>query len=203
MDVFCTHMRRAIARTVAGQDHIETLRGKGVSVPAKTADIRGIAGIGLPACVAWVGKDGAEARVVVARYGDVAPAIARAMRSGGAVRIAQCVTGHEVACGVMADGKKALPLVPVDLIPRSRHEAVPHLTERQIERVQQLAKEAHVALGASAHSCMRCVVAGHEAYVIAVDLSPALSPESAFMQGAAIAGVTRADLRSGRKPKLL
>jgi len=182
---------------------LEALRKKGVSVPALTADIRGIAGIGLPAFLVTVDGDGSQVKTLIARYGDVAPAFADAARSGKAIYVAQCVSGHEVACGVMADGKKAMPLVPVELIPRSRHDAVPHLTERQIERVQRLAKDAYIASGASAHSCVRCVVTGHEAYVVGIDLSPTLGSGSAFMQSASVAGMTVADLRSERRPKLL
>lgn len=198
-------MRKLVSRVKIGGEYgqLEALRKKGVVVPALTDDLRGIAGIGLPAFVVMVGRDGAHEKAAIARYGDIAPALARAARSGKNSFIAQCVTGQEVACGVMADGKDALPLVPVDLVPRSRHEAVPHLTERQIERVQKLAKDAHVASGASAHSCVRCVVKGHEAFVVAVDLSPSLSPGSAFMQSASVAGMTLADLRVARKPKLL
>lgn len=198
-------MRKAVFRTKIGGEYgqLEALRRKGVAVPALTDDLRGIAGIGLPAFVVMVGRDGVHTKTAVTRYGDIAPALARAARSGKTAFIAQCVTGQEIACGVMADGKKVLPLVPVDLVPRSRHEAVPHLTERQIERVQRLARDAHVASGASAHSCVRCVVRGHEAYVVAVDLSPSLSYGSAFMQSASVAGMTLADLRGARKPKLL
>lgn len=182
---------------------LEALRRRGVAVPAFTADLRGIAGIGLPAFVVTVGRDGAHAKTAITRYGDIAPAMGRAAQSGKKMYFAQCVTGDEVACGVMVDGKCALPLVPVDLIPRSRHEAVPHLTERQIERVQKLAKDAHVASGASAHSCVRCVVREHEAFVVSVDLSPALSPGSVFMQSASVAGITLADLRGSRTPRAL
>lgn len=198
-------MRKTVSRAKIGGEYaaLEALRKKGVVVPAFTDDLRGIAGIGLPAVLVTVGHDGAHAKLPITRYGDIAPAIASAARSGKKAYVAQCVVGHEVVCGVMADGKKALPLVPVEAIPRARHEAVPHLTERQMERVQKLAEEAHVASGASAHSCVRCVVRGHEAFVVSVDLSPSLSPGSAFMQSASVAGMTLADLRSSRTPRAL
>lgn len=204
-DGMIIHMRKPVSRMKAGGEYamLEVLRRYGIAVPAFTSDLRGIAGIGLPAFLVTVGGDGMHAKTAITRYGDIAPAMGRAAQSGKKIYFAQCVTGDEVACGVMVEGKKALPLVPVDLIPRSRHEAVPHLTERQIERVQKLARDAHVALGASAHSCVRCVVKGYEAFVVSVDLSPALSPGSAFMQSASVAGVTVADLRSNRAPKLL
>lgn len=190
-------MRKAAHSAMIGGEYalLEALREKGVAVPKATDDLRRIGEVGLPAFVVSVARDGAQAKTAVVRYGDIAPAIAKAVRTGSAVYVAQCVAGHEMACGVMADGRKTVPLVPVDAIPRSPHEALPwHVTERQLERVQALAKAAHRASGAGTHSCVRCIVVGHAAYVTSVEPAPALTPSSLFVRSAAVAGITLPEL---------
>ena len=171
----------------------EMLREKGVSVPPFATDMRDIGSVGLPAFVVARGTGKKEA---VARYGDIAPAIAKASRAGKDIFVQKCVAGHEIACGVMRHERKLVPLMPVEAIPRSRHESVPwHLTERQIGHVQKLALAAHKALGKARHSCVRCVVSGNEAYVTAVELSPALTHGSLFAHSAAVVGFTLPELK--------
>ena len=173
----------------------EALRKKGVSVPPFATDMKDIGKVGLPAFIMSRAKGGKVTKETVMRYADIAPAIAKASRAGAEVVVQRSVAGHELACGVMRHERKLVPLMPVDAIPRARHESVPwHLTERQIERIQALAVKAHKALGRATHSCVRCVVSGKDAYVTAVELSPVLSRGSLFAHSAAIVGFTLPEL---------
>ncbi len=174
---------------------LEALHAKGVAVPPFATDLRDIGGVGLPAFVIARGGGGATKKEAVARYGDIAPAIAKASRGGAEVFVQKSVAGHEIACGVMRHERKLVPLMPIEAIPRARHESVPwHLSERQIGHVQALALAAHKALGIATHSCVRCVMSGQEAYVTAVELSPALAHGSLFAHSAAVVGFTLAEL---------
>ena len=174
---------------------LEILRTKGVSVPPFTTDLRDIGEVGLPAYVISRGGNGPDVRTAVARYGDIAPAIARAMRSGASVAVQKCVPGHEVARGVMEHEGKTVPLMPIDALPRPRHEAVSwHMAERQIARVQKLAAKAHEACGALGHSCVRLVASPHGEYVTSVEFAPALTRSAAFVHSAAVVGFTLPEL---------
>ena len=168
----------------------EILRAKGVAVAPFATAVEGIAGVGIPAVVIARHAGGLDARTMVARYGDIAPTFARVAKAKQFF-MQKYVTGHEVACGVLKDGRNVLPLVPVDALPRSLHESGAwHMTPAVQDGVQAVAKAAHKALGIKGHSCVRFVVDGVTPYVTGVEVAPSLARTGLFMRSALLAGFT-------------
>ena len=171
----------------------ETLKAKGVVVAPFTTAVEDIAGVGLPAIV--IARNAtASVRMMVAKYGDIVPVIARAAKAESFF-MQRHVTGHEVACGVITDGRKIIPLVPVESIPRSLHESGAwHLKPAVADAIQATAKAAHAALGAKGHSCVRMVVDGSVPYVTGVEIHPSLARTSLFMRSAKLTGLTEEEI---------
>lgn len=169
---------------------LETLAEHGVAVAPFATAVENIADIGLPAVVVARYADMSPVRRVVVKYGDIVPALAHAAKAHGFF-MQKHVGGHEVACGVIMDGRKILPLVPVETIPRSLHESGAwHMPSAVQDAVQATAKAAHAVLGVKGHSCVRMVVNGVIPYVTGVDMSPSLARTSLFMRSALLAGLT-------------
>ncbi len=168
----------------------ETLRAKGVAVAPFATALEDVGTLGIPAVVVVRNAGVPAVRTMVANYGDVVPAVAAAARAGRFF-MQKHITGHEVACGVIRSGRKILPLVPVDAIPRPLHESgawyMPIATQ---DAVQALANAAYSAIGAKGHSCVRMVVDGSTPYVTGVDINPSLAHTSLFMRSALLAGLT-------------
>lgn len=182
------------------QTLFETLQKKGVRIPLFRTEARTIAAVGVPALIMWYpraarGKKAVLQRAMVARISEVAPTLLQT-RKCTALFIQQYIAGYEIACGVMKHGGHAVPLVPVEVIPRERHASLPwHLSEEHIELVQRAAHKAHEAMGAGTHSSVRCVVTHtNQVYVTGVDCVPPLSPTSLFVQSARAAGFTVSEL---------
>lgn len=172
----------------------ETLAEHGVAVAPFATSLEDIAGVGLPAVVVAQSADMPATRTMVAKYGDVVPAIASAAKAGKFF-MQKHVTGHEVACGVTMHGRKILPLVPVETIPRPLHESGAwHLLPAVQDAVQAAAKAAHAALGVRGHSCVRMVVEGSVPYVTGVEIHPSLARTSLFMRSAKLAGLTEEEI---------
>lgn len=173
---------------------LETLAEHGVAVAPFATTIEDIAGIGLPAVVVARHADMPATRTMVVKYGDIVPAFAAAAKAHGFF-MQRHVTGHEVACGVIMDGRKVLPLVPVEAIPRSLYESGAwHLKPAIQDAVQAVAKAAHTALGAKGHSCVRMVVNGTVPFVTGVEVHPSLARTSLFMRSAKLTGLTEEEI---------
>ncbi len=181
----------------------ETLRAKGVSVAPFATVMEDIGNVGIPAVLAVRYTGRPAVRVMVAKYGDIVPAVAKAAKAKGFF-MQKHVTGHEVACGVITEGRKILPLVPVDAIPRPLHESGAwHMAPAVQDAVQALAKGAHKALGIKGHSCVRLVVEGAVPYVTGVDAAPPLSHAGLFMRSALLAGFTAEEVYGSVGPNSL
>lgn len=182
-----------VTRRTAPKDEyeiLETLAEHGVAVAPFTTSLEDVAGVGLPAVVVARHADMPATRTMVVKYGDIVPALATAAKAHGFF-MQRHVTGHEVACGVVMDGRKVLPLVPVEAIPRPLHESGAwHLKPAMQDAVQAVAKAAHTALGAKGHSCVRMVISGAIPYVTGVDINPSLLRTSLFMRSALLTGLT-------------
>ncbi|MDO8582557.1 MAG: hypothetical protein Q7R63_00995 [bacterium] len=169
---------------------LETLAECGVAVAPFTTSLEDVAGVGLPAVVVARYAEMPATRTMVAKYGDIVPALAHAAKAESFF-MQRHVTGHEVACGVITEGRKILPLVPVEAIPRSLHESGAwHLKPAMQDAVQAVAKAAHTALGAKGHSCVRMVISGAVPFVTGVEVHPSLARTSLFMQSALLTGLT-------------
>ncbi len=186
-----------MTRRVAPKDEyaiFEMLAEHGVAVAPFATTLEDVAGIGLPAVVVARHENMPATRTMVAKYEDVVPAFAQAVKAGGFF-MQRHVTGHEVACGVIMDGRKVLPLVPVEAIPRPLHESGAwHLKPAVQDAVQAVAKAAHIALGAKGHSCVRMVVNGTVPFVTGVEFHPSLARTSLFMRSAKLTGLTEEEI---------
>ncbi|MSR73493.1 MAG: hypothetical protein EXS60_00305 [Candidatus Pacebacteria bacterium] len=182
-----------LARTRAPKDEyaiFETLGAAGVAVAPFTTSLEDIGSVGIPALVVTRHAGALPVRTMVAKYGDIVPALAQATRAGRFF-MQKHIVGHEVACGVITHSRKVLPLVPVETIPRPLHESGAwHLLPAVQDAVQAVAKAAHIAVGAKGHSCVRMVVAGTTPYVTGVDMAPSLARTSLFMRSALLTGLT-------------
>lgn len=168
----------------------ETLAEHGVAVAPFATTLEDIGSVGIPAVVIARYRDLPDLRTVVAKYSDIVPAFAHTAKAKGFF-MQKYIMGHEVACGVIMDGKKVLPLVPVDAIPRSLHESGAwHMAPAVQDKVRALAHDAHTAMAIKGHSCVRMVVNGAIPYVTGVDMSPSLARTSLFMRSALLAGLT-------------
>src|SRR3989344_5841240 len=173
---------------------LETLAEHGVAVAPFTTTLEDVAGVGLPAVVVARHADIPATRTMVAKYSDIVPAFTQAVKAGGFF-MQRHVTGHEVACGVITEGRRVLPLVPVETIPRSLHESGAwHLKPAGQDAVQAVAKAAHTALGVKGHSCVRMVVSGATPYVTGVEIHPSLARTSLFMRSAKLTGLTEEEI---------
>lgn len=174
----------------------EKLKAAGVAVPPFATDARGVGFVGLPAVVVARFKNKPCEKIMITRYGDIAPAIARAVRHTRSFFVQRHMSGHEIACGVMEDGKRLMPLVPIETVPRLRHESVPrYMTASVVHAVQAQAKKAHRAAGAKRYSCVRLVVAEGTPYVVRVDAAPPLTRTGLFTRSAEVAGFTLPELQ--------
>ena len=171
-------------------DLFEALKAGGVPVAPFATSVAAIGAVGIPAMIVVRHANKSVVRTMVAKYCDVAPAVAKAAKAKEFF-MQKHITGHEVACGVLVSGRKILPLVPVDAIPRSLHESGAwHIKPAVQDAVQALAKAAHKAVGAKGNSCVRFVVDGATPYVTGIDCSPALTHTAPFMRSALLAGFT-------------
>lgn len=162
----------------------------GVAVAPFATNFEDIGNVGIPAVVIARSADTARGHTMVTKYGDIVPALARVAKAGGFF-MQRHITGHEVACGVITHGRKILPLVPVEAIPRPLHESGAwHMPPAVQDAVQATAKAAHVALGTKGHLCVRMVVEGSVPYVTGVEMHPSLARTSLFMRSAKLAGLT-------------
>ena len=174
----------------------ESLRKKGVAVPPFATVVAEVGAVGIPAVVIARNASGAHTRTMVVRYGDIVPAVAHATRTSPQFFMQRHIVGHEVVCGVIMDGKKIIPLVPVEAIPRALHESSAwHMKSAMADAIQHLAKAAHAALGTKTHSCVRLVVAGSTPYVVGVDVAPPLTRTGLFMRSAMLAGFTEEEIK--------
>lgn len=174
----------------------ETLKAKGVAVPPFATSMEDVGTVGIPALFVIRHTNKAPERTMITKYGDIARVLAHAaQKKNPRFFMQRHIAGHEVACGVMADGRKIVPLVPVEIIPRSFHESGPwHMRGHVADAVQALAKKAHTGIGAKKYSCVRFTVDGTTPYVTAVDSAPALTRTGLFMRSAEVAGFTAAEI---------
>ena len=185
---------------------LQTLQKKGVTTPFFVEEAHRIAEIGLPALVIYYprakrGEEKKARQTMIARYGDVIPALMSAAREKK-MYIQQYVSGYEVVCGVMEHKGNVVPLMPIEAIPRAHYEAVPwHWSEKQIELCQEMAVRAHRAVRAKQYSCVRCVIdKDKKIYVTGIDQTPPLAQTSLFVQSARAAGFTFAELKKRNLP---
>jgi|GEM_PF-2334109 len=173
----------------------EKLAACGVSVAPFTTSLAGIATVGIPAKLV-TRTTLSPYSATIARYGDIMPAIVRAVRSAKPFFLQRHVTGHELACGVVMDSRKIVPLVPVEIIPRISHEThALHMSSSVLDAVATEACRAHKALRIKGHSCVRMVVEKGVPYVVGVEASPALVRTSCFMRSALLAGLTEEEIK--------
>lgn len=155
-----------------------------------------IADIGLPLTVSAWPWNGGGFRAVVARYRDIAPALAKARAHSPFVMIQRYAAGHAIACGVMTHGKECSALMPVDVIPRARGETMPwHVSDRQIETVRERALQAHKAVSAAPYSCVYFIVSEDDAYITNIIEAPPLARDSLFAHSASAVGFTLPELK--------
>lgn len=137
-------------------------------------------------------------------------AVKRAFEYDHRALVQELIVGREVSCGVIeiADGLTALP--PTEIIPRSAEfydydakyvagasEEItpPNMPEETIGRIQQLSKQAHVALGCKGYSRTDMFVNNNdEIYIIETNTLPGMTPTSILPQQAAAAGISFSDL---------
>ena len=163
----------------------EILRSKGVAVAPFATVVAEVGAVGIPAVVIARNVNGAHTRTMVAKYGDIIPAVTHAVRTSPQFFMQRHIMGHEVVCGVIMDGRKIVSLVPVEAIPRALHESSAwHMKTGVADAIQYLSKAAHAALGTKTHSCVRLVVAGSTPYVTGVDIAPPLTRTGFFMRSA-------------------
>lgn len=180
---------------------LRALQKKSVAIPPFVEGVSRISEVGLPALVIYYPRvnrgEGKKAwQTMITRYGDVIPALMAVAREKK-IYIQRYVAGHELACGVMKHKGKVMPLMPIEVIPRAHHEAVPwHWSEEQIEAVQEIAARAHRAVHAKKYSSVRCVVdKDKKIYVTAIDQAPLLNKTNLFTQSARAAGFTFTELK--------
>jgi D-alanine-D-alanine ligase-like ATP-grasp enzyme len=173
----------------------ETLKALGIAVAPFATAVSEVGVVGIPALVVGCNASGVHVRKMIARYGDIIPVISHTARTFPRFFMQRHIIGHEVACGVLRDGRNILPLVPVDAIPRSLHESGAwHMAPAVQDKVQALAKATHTAIGARGHSCVRMVVAGATPYVTGVDVNPSLAHTSLFMRSAKLTRLTEEEI---------
>ena len=175
----------------------ETLKERGVAVLPFATTVADICVVGIPAFFVMRHATRPPERTMITKYGDIARVLAHATQKKSAGLFMQrCIAGHEVACGVIVSGKKTMPLVPVEIIPRSLHESGPwHMKGAVADAVQVVAKAAHKAVGGKKYSCVRLIVEGTTPYVTAVDIAPPLTRTGLFMRSAEVAGFTYAEIK--------
>lgn len=176
---------------------LRALQKKRIPVLPFVAGPQRIADIGLPAVITAPQRGGDGFRAVVARYSDYAPAMALAYAHSPLVMVQRYIAGDEFACGVMKHEGRLVSLMPIEALPRARHETLPwHIPERRIEEIQTLALQAHKAVRAGAYSSVRCVISpSAEIYVVGVESCPSLTKTSLFMRSATAVGFTVTELQ--------
>lgn len=172
------------------------LKKNGIPAVPCAAHPHMIATIALPLIVSAQPWSGNGFRTIVARYGDIAPALAAAHAHSPFVMIQQYIMGHEIACGVMAQGTILTAFMPVDTIPRQAENTVPwHLQEKRIELLRERAVQAHRAINAARYSCVRFIVSENDAYITDIAWAPPLLPHGMFVESARAVGLTLPELR--------
>ncbi len=189
-------VKRHATKTKDAYAIFETLKAKGVAVPPFATVVEDVGAVGIPALFVTRHANKSSERVMITKYGDIVPALAHAVRKSPQFFMQRYIAGYEVACGVMTNGRKLVPLVPIEAIPRALHEScVWHLKQGVTDAVQVLAKKAHAAVGAKKYSCVRFVIDGATPYVTGVDIAPPLTRAGLFMRSAEVAGFTPAEIK--------
>lgn len=172
------------------------LQEKNIPILPFTAHSSLIADIGLPATVSAGLWNGNGFRMVVARYGDIAPALAEAHAHSPFVMIQRYAAGHAIACGVMAHGNEVSALMPVEIIPRTQGDMVPwHLSDQQIETVRNYAVQAHQAINAAPYSSVHFIVSEHDVHITDIIWAPPLIRDTLFVHSASAVGFTLPELK--------
>lgn len=152
-------------------------------------------------------SQGSSVGVSIVRQSDqLNKALQTAFEHDERVIVQEFVSGREVSCGVLAekDGElKALPpteLIPADAdffdyhakyTPGATNEVTPpDMPQDTINRIQDLASQAHQALGCQGYSRTDMIVADDDIYVIETNTLPGMTETSILPQQAVAAGMT-------------
>ncbi|MFH0928289.1 MAG: D-alanine--D-alanine ligase [bacterium] len=167
--------------------------------------------IGLP-CVVKPANLGSSVGISIVRKLDaLREAIDKAFNGDRLVLVQDYLKGEELTCAVLDEGrgKNARALPPTQIIPKggtffdysakyqvggSEEVTPPRLPRVVIEKIQDTALRAHLALGCSGMSRTDMILVGDDLYVLETNTIPGMTPTSLLPQAAAKAGLSFAVL---------
>lgn len=140
---------------------------------------------------------------------EFAGSLKKAFEYDGQVIVQEYIEGREFSCGVLQDGEVLKALPPTELIMTKSDffdfkakysvggtkEVTPAQVPKELtDKLQAVAKKAHLALGCSDYSRTDMIVKNNETYVIETNTLPGLTDTSLFPQQMKAAGMTMTDL---------
>jgi D-alanine-D-alanine ligase len=161
--------------------------------------------IGYPCVVKPVAGGSSFATTVVACEEDLSAAVEASVRGAGRTMIEAFLAGTEVTCGVLGGGHEpvqALPLTEIapvadgffDFRAKYTVGACSEITPARVDdetaqRVQELARLAHVALGCEGCSRSDFIITTSGPVMLELNTIPGMTETSLLPQGAAAAGI--------------
>lgn len=123
-------------------------------------------------------------------------AISHAFEHSDSVMVEEYIKGREATCGVLqstADvhGGQAFALHPIQVQEELIHPS--EFSPEEIARIQQIALDAHNALGLRHYSNSDFIVNRKGIYILEVDSLPSLAPTSRFPKGLSVADISLRD----------
>jgi len=142
---------------------------------------------------------------VVKNQKDLVRAVKNALKLENRVMIQKYITGDEVTCAILDDGKSPFALSPTQIIPKSAEffdyqakyttgasEEItpPRLPSGIIKKIQSIALSAHKILGCAGMSRTDMIVSGEKIYVLETNTIPGMTATSLLPQAAKVAGIS-------------
>ncbi|MDD5032865.1 MAG: D-alanine--D-alanine ligase [Candidatus Pacebacteria bacterium] len=157
----------------------------------------------------WVVKPGAAGSSVgvsiCKSFSELVLGIGNAGKYGNVVLVEEFIKGVEATCGILEDfrGEREYTLPIIEIVPTkenffgydskysgSTREICPAGFERKVKReIENMAKEAHRALGCRHYSRADFIVSDRGVFLLEVNTLPGLTSESLFPKAASAAGL--------------
>jgi len=205
-------MDKAMAKRVLAASGIDVARGETVTRAAYARDpgaaAKAAAEIGYPVFVKPVRQGSSFGAAPVERPGDLAAAIADALRYDDRALIEEKLTGTELTVGVIGGDDDLTPLPVIEIVtkrtffdyqakydPAVTEEICPaRIDPSQAARAQEIALRVHRALGLEDLSRTDMILAGDRMAVLEVNTIPGMTANSLLPKAARVAGIPFAEL---------
>ena len=192
------------------EQSLKIFQKKGLAVADFVTDLKKMNKVGLPMVIKPLDRGSSVGISIVHNFSEVVPAVKEARKYSNKVMAQKYIKGREFTCGVINMGKNTVPLLPTEIIPieraffdyhakytpgSSKEITPPRLSRKKVEELQNLALQAHKAIGARGLSRTDFIL-GQDGnfYVLEINTLPGMTETSLLPQAAQAVGISFPEL---------